>query len=84
MRNFAVILATSTLLLAVPASTFAQEFEVGPGGVRVEPWRHHHRYYEGRSGYAPDCRALRRACLNKEELGEVGRGNCERYRRLCR
>ncbi len=44
------------------------------------------RVYDGRGrwGYGPDCRALRRACLFKEELGEVGRGNCERYRTLCR
>ncbi len=38
----------------------------------------------GRWGYGPDCRELRRACLFKEELGEVGRGNCQRYRALCR
>jgi hypothetical protein len=37
----------------------------------------------GRWGYGPDCRELRRACLYKEDLGEVGRGNCRRYRALC-
>jgi hypothetical protein len=26
---------------------------------------------------------LRQACLHKEELGEEGLGNCERYRRRC-
>jgi hypothetical protein len=26
---------------------------------------------------------MRKACLNKEGLGEHGQGNCERYRRLC-
>jgi hypothetical protein len=26
---------------------------------------------------------LRLACLHKEELGEQGRGNCERYRSMC-
>ena len=31
-----------------------------------------------------DCRELRLACLNKEQLGEQGEGNCRRYRRLCR
>jgi len=31
-----------------------------------------------------DCRELRAACLNKEQLGEQGEGNCRRYRRLCR
>jgi hypothetical protein len=41
-------------------------------------------YGRGRWGYGPDCRELRRACLYKDELGEVGRGNCQRYRALCR
>src|SRR4051812_20477385 len=40
----------------------------------------------GRSGPAlrtgPDCGALRRACVYKEERGEEGEGNCRRYRRL--
>ena len=31
-----------------------------------------------------DCRELRQACLHKEELGEEGRGNCRRYREVCR
>jgi hypothetical protein len=30
------------------------------------------------------CRRLRRACEFKEERGEVGEGNCRRYRRECR
>jgi hypothetical protein len=38
----------------------------------------------GRWGYGVDCRELRRACLNKQELGETGRGNCQRYREMCR
>jgi hypothetical protein len=38
----------------------------------------------GHWGYGADCRELRRACLFKEDLGEVGRGNCQRYRSLCR
>ena len=29
------------------------------------------------------CRRLRRACENKEVRGEVGEGNCRRYRREC-
>jgi hypothetical protein len=41
----------------------------------------------GRSGptlhTGPDCQALRRACIYKEERGEEGEGNCRRYRRLC-
>jgi hypothetical protein len=42
-----------------------------------------HRRSHGRWGYGPDCRELRRACMYKRELREEGRGNCERYRRLC-
>ncbi len=83
MRTLALFLAASLVLFAVPASTLAQEFEIGPGGVRVEPWGWRHHGY-GRYGYAPDCRRLRYHCLNKEDLGETGQGNCERYRRLCR
>jgi hypothetical protein len=49
----------------------AQTFEVGPGGVHVYP----------RGG--ADCRELRAACMHKEELGETGMGNCQRYRELC-
>jgi protein-L-isoaspartate O-methyltransferase len=29
------------------------------------------------------CRRLRRACENKDVRGEVGEGNCRRYRREC-
>ena len=29
------------------------------------------------------CERLRRACVYKEERGEVGEGNCRRYRREC-
>jgi len=32
------------------------------------------------SGY---CRRLRRACENKDIRGEVGEGNCRRYRNEC-
>ncbi len=83
MRS-AFLAAAAAVFFVLPASSFAQELEFGPGGVRVEPG-YHHRYerrYEGRS--AVDCRSLRRSCLYKDELGETGRGNCERYRRLCR
>jgi hypothetical protein len=34
----------------------------------------------GRSAYGGQCRELRQACLHKEELGEEGLGNCQRYR----
>jgi hypothetical protein len=32
---------------------------------------------------AQSCRELRRACEMKDELGEQGRGNCQRYRERC-
>lgn len=80
MRTY-VLALVGAALFAIPTSTFSQEFELGPRGVRVDPGDHKHypHYY----GYAGSCRELRRACLDKEELGEVGQGNCERYRRLC-
>jgi hypothetical protein len=30
------------------------------------------------------CDELRRACLNKDKLGERGEGNCAKYRSECR
>jgi hypothetical protein len=66
-------------LLTLPGLSLAQGIEVGPGGIRVHPEYGHHRHY----GYAPDCRELRAACMHKEELGEEGQGNCQRYRALC-
>jgi hypothetical protein len=47
-------------------------------------YRHDRDDGRGRWGYGVDCGELRRACLYKGELGEVGRGNCQRYRELCR
>lgn len=35
------------------------------------------QYWGGR------CERLRRACIYKEERGEVGEGNCRRYRQEC-
>ena len=59
--------------MAVAAAIFvlpvnAQNLEIGPGGVRV-----------GRG----ECEQLRRACQNKEALGEQGEGNCRRYHLRC-
>ena len=45
------------------------QVEIGPGGVGI-----------GRG----ECEQLRRACENKEALGEQGKGNCRRYRLRCR
>jgi hypothetical protein len=80
MRTYALAVAAAALF-AFPASAFSQGIEFGPGGVRIEPG--YHRYYHGRSAYGGECRELRQACIHKEELGEVGQGNCERYRRRC-
>ena len=41
---------------------------------RDDYWWRHRRY----------CERLRRACAYKEERGEVGEGNCRRYRNECR
>ena len=50
---------------------------------RGEDWR------EGREGRdrgpgRGQCEELRKACLNKDQLGEQGEGNCRRYRQTCR
>jgi hypothetical protein len=59
--------------VAVAAAMFVlpvtAQVEIGPGGVRI-----------GRG----ECEQLRRACENKEALGEQGEGNCRRYRLRCR
>ena len=64
--------AAATALFVIPISAFSQSIEVGPGGVRV---------YDGRGG--GQCEQLRRACENKDALGERGEGNCRRYREIC-
>lgn len=76
MRKLALSMAAAALF-AFPASAFSQGVEIGPGGVHVTPPGYHHSRYEER------CRDLRHACMHKDELGEQGQGNCERYRREC-
>ena len=71
------------VFLAFPATAFSQAVEIGPRGIQVEPY-YDEPYYHGRSISPPECRELRKACLHKEELGEEGRGNCQRYRHFCR
>src|SRR6266478_3825634 len=71
MRNYAFGAAAAAALFVIPISAFSQSIEVGPGGVRV---------YDGRGG---QCEQLRRACENKDMLGERGEGNCRRYRETC-
>ena len=75
MRAHVLALAAAAFL-ASPAAVFSQglEFQIGPGGVRVGP--------PGRSE-SGRCQELRLACENKDRLGEVGEGNCRRYRKAC-
>ena len=74
MRKYVFGAAAATALFVIPISAFSQSIEVGPGGVRV---------YEGGRG-GGQCEQLRRACENKDALGERGEGNCRRYRETCR
>jgi hypothetical protein len=77
MRTYALAIAAAAIF-AFPASAFSQAVEIGPRGVEVEGLHH------GRSvGRPDDCDELRKACLNKNELGEQGQGNCEKYRERC-
>jgi hypothetical protein len=64
--------AAATALLVIPISAFSQSIEVGPGGIRLDDGR-------GRG----QCEQLRRACENKDRLGERGEGNCRTYRETC-
>lgn len=72
MRKYVFGAAAAISLFVIPISAFSQSIEFGPGGVRVN---------EGRGG--GQCEQLRRACENKDALGERGEGNCRRYRETC-
>ncbi len=81
MRTYALAIAAAAALFASAPSAFSQDVEIGPGGVRVEPFPRYH----GRSVYDRGrCAEMRQACLHKDELGEQGQGNCRRYRHFCR
>ena len=80
MRTYILAIATAALF-AIPTAAFSQEIGIGPGGVRISPNYGHHRLYNYQGGR---CAELRQACLHKEELGEQGMGNCQRYRAMCR
>ncbi|ACA15519.1 conserved hypothetical protein [Methylobacterium sp. 4-46] len=73
MRPYALGIAAAAALFIVPVTAFSQGIEIGPGGVRFGDG--------GRGGGR--CEQLRRACENKDELGERGEGNCRRYREEC-
>src|SRR5215470_870579 len=63
-------LASATTAAATPISVDAHR----SSGSLVEPVQ----YWQGRH-----CERLRRACIYKEERGELGEGNCRRYRAEC-
>lgn len=74
------------ILASFMSALFALPVAASPGGPGsgAQIYQANHRdNYRGRWGYGADCRELRRSCLYKE-LGEGGRGNCRRYRELCR
>ena len=82
MRKYLFAVCSAAVFALPTSAAFSQvDVEVGPGGFYVGPGYHRHYYnrYEGGG-----CRELRQACLHKEELGEQGMGNCQRYREMCR
>jgi hypothetical protein len=69
MRYRLLAAAATAILLITPLSVSAQYDDgYGRGGGRRG------------GGY---CDQLRRACENKDSLGEVGEGNCRRFREEC-
>ena len=78
MRNalIATLAATAMTVVALPAA-----YAGAAGGARVTKGTTLVQQVQRRSG---QCEELRRACLNKEKLGERGEGNCQRYRSECR
>jgi hypothetical protein len=84
MRTYILAIATAALF-AIPTAAFSEGmyFGFGPGGVRIGPSYGHHRLYNRYEG-GGGCAELRQACLHKQELGEAGMGNCQRYRAMCR
>jgi hypothetical protein len=71
MRKVSFVVITAATLSLFPISAFSQSVEIGPGGLRFD---------DGRGGR---CEQLRRACENKDRLGERGEGNCRTYRETC-
>ena len=83
MRTYVFVAIATAALFAIPTAAFSEDIHIGPGGVRIGPRYGHHRYYNRAEG-GGRCAELRQACLHKEELGEQGMGNCQRYRAMCR
>lgn len=68
MRKYSLGAAAAAALFVIPVSASCQSIEIGPGGVQMR---------------GAECDQLRRACENKDALGERGEGNCRRYRETC-
>ena len=60
------------------ASAVAAPVGAGVGGGLQKNVVEQVQFWGGRS-----CERLRRACENKDRRGEVGEGNCRRYRAEC-
>jgi len=73
-------LAASAAPTSAMTSISATSADTSPHAVgwRDREWRRERYYRHG--GY---CERLRRACVYKHERGEVGEGNCRRYRSEC-
>ena len=75
----AIVLAAGLGFASVPSVVAAP---IGSGaigsGTILEDFVDKVQYWGGGR-----CDRLRRACLYKEERGEVGEGNCRRYREEC-
>ncbi len=72
MRAYVFAFA-AMVLVAFSTPSLAQPVEVAPKNPPV-----------ARSSGGGDCDELRKACLNKGELGEKGEGNCAQYRERCK
>lgn len=76
----AAVLAVGLGLVIQPAAMAAPfgatTNSAGAVGSMAEPVQ----YWGGGGGY---CARLRRACQYREERGELGQGNCRRYREEC-
>jgi hypothetical protein len=74
-----MLLAAGLGLAGVPAASAAP---ISGGEVRgttvLQGLQEQVQYGRGRY-----CERLRRACIYKEQRGEVGEGNCRRYRSEC-
>jgi hypothetical protein len=64
-------LASVTSVVAAPVGALVRDVNRVETGVERVQWG---------GGY---CERLRRACVYKAERGEVGEGNCRRYRAEC-